>query len=368
MSDKRLTAGLFELSEGSYREVTLPAKFPFTQDVPALFDGNIVSQPMAIAKEGTYFKAGYDDAGKTVLRKIVITAADLSDMAANVRRDVPLNAEHEKYGPNYYGWVRAKTAPVAVQQGEDGLMSLFAHVEVTLEALGLIEKGRFRDFSPELDLVQKRLTGLALTNYPVMQEIHQFSEVVEEPASLGASGTAQAPAQPDAIFSEAPMTEAEKQTLMAELRASVEAEFSTLLDGLTTALEAEKTARVAAERSARVSKLTLEFSDKIAGLVKSKEGKAKLLPAGVDAATALYVFCSEHAGATVTLGDETLSPAQLLDKVFESVPATKLFSQTADDSSSIEQGEFSQDGFSDADFSALLSRTKSAILEQMSHA
>ena len=88
MSDKRLTAGLFELSEGSYREVTLPAKFPFTQDVPALFDGNIVSQPLAIAKEGTYFKAGYDDSGKTVLRKIVITAADLSQMAANVRRDV----------------------------------------------------------------------------------------------------------------------------------------------------------------------------------------------------------------------------------------------------------------------------------------
>ena len=53
---------------------------------------------------------------------------------------------------------------------------------------------------------------------------------------------------------------------MAELRASVEAEFSTRLDGLTTALEAEKTARVAAERSARVSKLTLEFSDKITSL------------------------------------------------------------------------------------------------------
>lgn len=352
---KSLTAPLYEFSDGGYREVTLPAKFPFTQDIPALYEGNAVSQPIKIAKEGTYFKAVRDDAGKLKLHKIDITAKDLSQMVENARRDVPLNLEHYKGGPNYYGWVRSKTAQMSVQVDEDGKAALLAHLEVTPEVLQAVEKGHFRDFSPELDLHEKRLTGLALTNYPVMQEIHQFSEAFSAPG--------------DGLQEES-MTEAEKQAMLAELRESVQAEFSTQIAELSQKVEAEEKARKAAEREARIANLTLEFSTKVRELVGGKDGKAKLLPGAAEGLTQLYVFCAQHADTEFSLGEDTVNPVGLLEHVLSFVPAADVYTQVSKDTDSkadMSNLESDDDGLSDEDYQVLLSRTKDAF-QELNHA
>src|SRR5690606_39355597 len=55
------------------------------ESVEPLFAGNLVSKPLAIAKEGTYVKL-FNDGRKVVAKKIRITKADLEAMVANAKR------------------------------------------------------------------------------------------------------------------------------------------------------------------------------------------------------------------------------------------------------------------------------------------
>jgi len=341
---------LFDFNEdGQAQQVTLPAKFPVDESVEPLFAGNLVSKPLAIAKEGTYVKL-FNDGRKVVAKKIRITKADLEAMVANAKRDVPLNLDHFQGGPNEYGWVRAKTLPMRVEKDADGRAALYAQVEVTPLSAELVEKGKYRDFSPELDLMQKRLRGLAFTNYPVMQEIHQFSDEVVD-------------SQPD--FSEEPVVDIE--AMKAELVAQLQAEFSEKLSALEAQVAAEREARLAAEREATTHRLALEFSDRVNKLIKDEEGKSRILPAQAEAVLNLYLFAAQHEESVIEFGEgeqaKSVSPVTLLDEVFSALPAIKLLGQEVDEGVSVEPEEFSEES-SNLDVKAIARLAASRIVEK----
>lgn len=353
----RYTEPLIHYSED--RAFTLPAKFPLDTEVKPLFEGNMVSQPIAVLKEGTYRKV-VEMNGKMQLATFKYSKKDLEAMVANAERDVPLNYDHMRGGPNNVGWVRTKTGKFYVDKTEDGKFTLFAQVEARPEAIQAIEGGFYRDFSPEIRPYETRFVGLALTNYPVMQGLHQFSELENVDAEL--------PSEDVDIFTEdVPMTDTERDALMTELRSQIAQEFSERVSGLEQALETEKTARQKAEREARMNQYTLEFSDKIRKLVGEK-----VPPAMRDALLNLYLFAAQHDADVVEFGEgdgaQTLSPVQLLDTVFDSLPKLGLFEQVITEGEAAEVDEehadSSPDGFSVEEMKALRERVKEISFEE----
>lgn len=330
---------LYELHDGRPVEVRLPAKFPLSE-TPPLFEGNAVSKPIVVCKEGTYVKPTVNAKGEAVLKKITFSKADLEAFVANATRDVPLNVDHVRGGFNWYGWVRCKTGEFKVDRDEDGRWALFAQIEVTPETLQAIERGLVRDFSPEIRPWEKRFVGLALTNYPVMQELHQFSEVVEENFSEGN----------DMSVEEFKQYKEQMDRQFAELKAR---------------LEQSEAARQAAEAKARTARLALEFSEKVAKLVNDN-GKARIAPTAKDAVLSLYLFAAEHEDVLLTFSEEgkdlSLSPVALLDKVFASLPAVALYEQQTPAQAAEAEEELAEVGDFDLEAAKRLARQKLAEL------
>lgn len=331
---------LYEMGEGGAVEVRLPAKFPLSE-TPPLFEGNAVSRPIVVCKEGTYVKPTLDKRGEVVLKKITFSKADLEAFVANAARDVPLNVDHYRGGMNYYGWVRTKTGEFKVAKDDDGRWALFAQIEVTPATLQAIERGLVRDFSPEIRPYEKRFVGLALTNYPVMQELHQFSEVVEEDFSEGNDMSVEE---------------------FAKYKDEMDRKFSELQSKLLEADEARKRA----EAKARTAQLALEFSDKVARLVRDEDGKARIAPTARDAVLSLYLFAAEHEDVELSFSEEgkevKLSPVALLDKVFSSLPAATLFAQESP-AGAASADEAEGDDFSDFDLEAAKKLARARMAE-----
>lgn len=329
---------LFEMGYGGPVEVRMPIKFPLSDTAP-LFTGNAVSKPIVVCKEGTYAKPVEDASGRVTLKKFTFTKKDLQAFVDNAARDVPLNVDHWRGGYNHYGWVRTKTGEFKVDKDEDGKWALFAQLEATPETLEAIEKGMLRDFSPEIRPYEKRLVGLALTNYPVMQELHQFTDVVEEDHFT--QGT------------EMNVDELKQQQLDLDRK----------LGELKALLEASEAARKQAEREARTARLALEFSDKVGRLVKDEKGHSRISPAAREAVLALYLFAAEH-DEEVSFSEEgkesKLSPVALLDKVFAGLPGAALFTQETPASATDAAGEDAEMGDFNVEETKKLARARLA--------
>jgi len=350
---RRIETPLIDFSED--KEFTLPARFPVDEETEPLFKGNMVSKPMAVLKEGTYRKV-VQQGMKLKLAKFTYSKTDLEKMVANAERDVPLNFDHFRGGPNDVGWVRTKSGKFYVDKLEDGKHALFAQIEARPQTVNSIEDGTYRDFSPEVRPYETRFVGLALTNYPVMQGLHQFSELEEDE-----------PTETD-FTEDNPMTDTEREALVAQLRDEVTSEFSEKISTLEATLEEERAARIKAESTAKLNQFTLEFSEKIRNLVGSK-----IAPSARDALLNLYIFAAQNDGETLSYseGEETkeVSPVQLLDVVLNAIPENKMFEQVADDSTEEVAAEetFSDtagDGFSEEEMKALRERVQISLEEQ----
>jgi len=208
-------------------------------------------------------------------------------VAKNTKRDVAMNYEHIRYGPNTVGWVRTKNGKFYVDKLPDGKYALFAQLEVTPEAYEHIISGRYRDISVEIDRGKKRLVGLALTNYPAVDGIHQFSLPDEE--------------------TEVDMEEAKVKDVN-----EVEVRFSEQLNALQAKL-AELEAKLEEERRrAERAERLLQFSEKL----ERYKGR---IPAGVKPVLVeLYLFAATH--------DQEATPVELIDMLLEGL-ATVNFSE-----------------------------------------
>ncbi|AYJ74757.1 capsid scaffolding protein [Thermus phage phiFa] len=308
MSDKTDRTLLLFTEQG---EVTSPLNFEEDPDVQPLFSGNKVSKPVVILVEGTYI--GYTPSGRAV--EVKYDRAFLEAIVKNTRRDVPLNYEHYRYGPNTVGWVRVKTGKFYVDKLPDGRHALFAQLEVTPEAYDHITNGRYRDMSPEVDRGKKRLVGLALTNYPAIDALHQFSmpEEVEE--------MEQEVVKTDEVKKEEPALFAEQlQALQAKLA------------------ELEERLRAEQRRAERAERL-LQFSERL----ERFQGK---IPAGVKPVLVeLYLFAAEHDDQVVQFSDAAgeqvkATPTQLIDMLLEGLAVVNYTEQVVSEGAEVAEPDF----------------------------
>jgi hypothetical protein len=274
-----------------------PVHFEEDPDTPPLFKGGRVSKPLAILCEGTFF--GHTLDGRTV--KVTYDKAFLEAMARNTKYDQAMNFDHWRGGPNWTGWVRCATGkPMHVERLADGRWALFAQVEVTEETYHLIERGRYRRFSAEVDRQAKRLVGLALTNYPAVDGVHQFTEV-----------------------------EGMEHTDTTELLSRIH-QLEQQLKDAAEQLAAQQKAASEAQAKALLSERILKFSEKAQAVAKEK-----LVPGMSELVLQLYLFAAQHdepvsVAFTQPSGEkqeERLTGVELLDRLFEQLPKVALFSQ-----------------------------------------
>ncbi len=277
-------------------EVTAPLNFEEDPDTPPSFAGNKVSKPIPILVEGTFY--GYTPSGRSV--EVKYDRAFLEAMVKNTKRDVAMNYEHVRYGPNTVGWVKTKNGKFYVDKLPDGRYALFAQLEVTPEAYERITSGQYRDISVEVDRSKRRLVGLALTNYPAIDGIHQFSLPDEE--------------------TEVGMEEAKVKDVN-----EVEARFSEQLNALQAKLvELEAKLEEERRRAERAERL-LQFSEKL----ERYQGR---IPAGVKPALVeLYLFAAAHDQEVVQFSDAAgepvkATPVELIDMLLDGL-ATVNFSE-----------------------------------------
>jgi phage I-like protein len=272
-----------------------PVHFEEDPDTPPLFKGNKVSKPICILCEGEFY--GQTLNGKTV--KVSYNKNFLEAIAKNTKYDQAMNFDHWRGGPNETGWVRASTGkPMYVEKLTDGRWGLFAQLEVTPETFNLIESGRYRRLSAEVDRQAKRLVGLALTNYPAVDGVHQFTEAVQM----------------------------EDNT---ELLSRV-GQLEQALKEATAQLEAYKKEVELARERAELSERILRFSEKAQNIAREK-----LVPGLQELVLQLYLFAAKHDEPEVvrfsqpdgSVKEEKLTAVELLDRLFEQLPNVATFSQ-----------------------------------------
>jgi molecular chaperone GrpE (heat shock protein) len=307
MSDKADKTLLLFSEQG---EVTAPLNFEEDPDVPPNFSGNKVSKPIPILVEGTFY--GYTPSGRVV--EVKYDKAFLEAVVKNTKRDVAMNYEHIRYGPNTVGWVRTKNGKFYVDKLPDGKYALFAQLEVTPEAYEHIISGRYRDISVEIDRGKKRLVGLALTNYPAVDGIHQFS-----------------------------LPEGEVEVDMEETKVKdvneVEVRFSEQLSALQAKL-AELEAKLAEERRrAERAERLLQFSEKL----ERYKGR---IPAGVKPVLVeLYLFAATHDQEVVQFSDAAgeqvkATPVELIDMLLEGLATVNFSEQLVNEGTPAETPDF----------------------------
>jgi DNA-binding transcriptional MerR regulator len=272
-----------------------PVHFEEDPDTPPLFKGNKVSKPLCILCEGEFY--GHTLSGKTV--KVAYNKALLEAIAKNTQHDQAMNFDHFRGGPNDTGWVRASTGkPMYVDRLADGRWGLFAQIEVTPETFALIETGRYRRFSAEVDRQAKRLVGLALTNYPAVDGVHQFTEA----------------------------THMEDHT---ELLSRI-GQLEQALQEATAQLEAQRKEAEAARERAELNERILRFSEKAQTIAREK-----LVPGLQELVLQLYLFAAKHDEPELVrfsqpdggVKEEKLTAVELLDRLFAQLPNVSVFSQ-----------------------------------------
>lgn len=307
MSDKADKTLLLYSEQG---EVTTPLNFEEDQDLAPMFPGNKVSKPVPILVEGTFY--GYTPSGRAV--EIKYDKSYLEAIVKNTKRDAAMNYEHLRYGPNTVGWVRVKNGKFFVDKLPDGKYALFAQLEVTPEAYEHITSGRYRDMSVEIDRAKKRLVGLALTNYPAVDGIHQFSLPDDE-------------------------TEVEMEENKVHEVQDAEVRFSEQLNALQAKL-AELEAKLEEERRrAERAERLLQFSEKL----ERYSGK---IPAGVKPVLVeLYLFAAQHDQEVAQFSDAAgqevkASPVELIDLLLEGLVTVNFSEQLVPEGASNEAPDF----------------------------
>lgn len=314
---------------GMSGEASNIVRFEADPDTQPLFEGNHVSKPVPILVEGTFY--GASTSGKPV--KVTFDRKFLEDLVKNTKRDVPMNFDHFRGGPNHVGWVRAKSGkPMFVDKLEDGRYALFAQLEVTSDVYGMINKGIYRDMSAEVDRARRRLVGLALTNYPAVDGVHQFSIPDEENSEEVVMGDKDAVKQEEA----GAVSFAEYEALQGQIKAMQE-----------KMAELERKVAEEAARAERAEKL-LQFSEAVEALVDA----GKIPPGAKHIVTELFIFAAKHAEEEVEVrfsmpeGEEVVekaSPVDMLTKLFEMLPSADMFSQNLSDAEDVAEPDFDKD-------------------------
>jgi hypothetical protein len=334
---------LFSLDpSGRATEVTARG-FEFTDEIAPLFEGSKVLKPVPVMVEGEYHI--FDQASRA-WKKVTISADDVAGYLQNTPRDVAINYEHKREGAPK-GWLRLKdTGRVGMLQTKNGLKAaLFAAIELFEGAAQDVKRGLFRDVSIELKPVSREILGTALTGYPIMRDVQFYSndiapgepgesvagdEVPSEANPAASPSDGDAPVVLEAAFAqpphspdqETPMTEQEKQAVLAEALQA----FGLRPEDLSALPEA-----LALMRRQEAELKFAHAREHVKQLSQDPAGNLRLAPGALDAAAQLYSFCQEHESVHFSLGEQQLTPAQLFDQLLAGIQAVQVFGAVADE-------------------------------------
>lgn len=293
----------------------------FDESIPPQLEGAKVLSPVMVFKEGDYVTLRRN--GTPVPFK-----ADRNRMEAwlrNTLRDSPVNYDHKRTdGPNTTGWLRVSTGNAYLETDpRDGKLALWAQPELGEEALGHVQAGRYRDMSIEIDPQTETIVGLALTNYPRVKNITQFSEgedmpVDETPKTEPVVETTEVPAGPSTEeFNELKGLLAEAQALLKQ--------------------QAEKAAADLAAAEAEAAKLrkeaqTAEFSEWVqSNLILDADGNSAIPVAKKDAVVELMLFAANADEGTMLFSEteNAASPLDTLKDLLGAITKTQLVGEAA---------------------------------------
>lgn len=297
-------------------------------------DGRVF-EPVKVFEEGEYVTSSRN--GKLV--KFKATKERMETWVKNAYRDVPFNIDHQKESISEIGWLRAASSNTYVDMDPNtGKYALYTQPEFTQAAFdNYISRGRYRDFSLEIDPDNECITGIALTNYPRLKTLTQMSELADMDVDnrdivVDAKDAATdvviipQPVETETVKEET-MTDELKAQVEQEIKASVEAQLKSEMEAKYAAefsimkqeLEAMKLAKQQEQANALRAAKVLEMTKKVDRLILDEDGKS-VLPAGVkDKAIELFCHLADQDEVLVfSEGTETkVSATDLLVDILE---------------------------------------------------
>lgn len=310
-------------------------------------DGKVF-EPIKVFEEGEYVTSSRN--GKLV--KFKATKERMEKWVKNAYRDVPFNLDHQKESISEIGWLRAASSKTYVDvDPATGKHALYTQPEFTQAAYdNFIARGRYRDFSLEIDPDSECITGIALTNYPRLKTLTQMSELadldnphteVPTVAVVEEETTTETVEQPlESTKEETTMTDEMKAQLELELKEKLEAELKAEYDAKFSSIQAEletmRKAKEVEEANAKRAALVLEMSKKVDKLILSDDGKS-ILPAGIkDKAVELFCHIADADEvvmfSTTADGEQEEVKVSATDLLLEILEAQAKFSTVMQDS------------------------------------
>ena len=308
--------------------------FHLGSGVPAMYDGNVVTQPVPVMVEGSY---SVFDRTTGQYKEVTITAQDIQEYLHNTPRDVAMNYEHKR-GGDPVGWLRLKDTAVCksikTRQGER--LALFACMELYPEAASKVKRGVYRDGSIELRPQAKEIIGHALTGFPIMRDTQFYADPISDPETPDPTTVSQEsnpaadpplPAAPESDPTPAaePESTTEEFSHMEpnEILSKALAEYGLTPDdlrslpGLIASTEAEK----------RRARLTTAQGD-VARFSADGNGNTFLTGRALEAAAQLYAFGQDHAELEFGEGEDKTNPAGLVERLLKGLGALQVFGET----------------------------------------